>query len=85
MLDSPGSGTDRQGVRGLRAARLCPEVDPLGVRAEWVLNHEFLRMEERTLASAPRGERDYGLCVGYRAETRLSAARHARKLSMIMI
>lgn len=29
------------------------------VRAEWVLNHQFLQIEERTSASAPRDERRY--------------------------
>ena len=29
------------------------------VTAEWVLNHEFLRMEEKTSADAPKGESPY--------------------------
>jgi hypothetical protein len=29
------------------------------VRAEWVLNHQFLRMHEKTAASAPSGEHPY--------------------------
>lgn len=30
------------------------------VTAEWVLNHQFLRMEEKTSADAPKGETPYG-------------------------
>jgi hypothetical protein len=29
------------------------------VRADWVLNHQFLRMQEKTAASAPHNERPY--------------------------
>lgn len=29
------------------------------VTAEWVLNHQFLRMEEKTSADAPKGESQY--------------------------
>jgi len=29
------------------------------VRAEWVLNHQFLRVEEKTAAGAPSGEKKY--------------------------
>jgi hypothetical protein len=39
------------------------------LRAEWVLNHQFLRMHEKTAASAPSGEHPYEAIwyIGYDA------------------
>ena len=39
------------------------------VRAEWVLNHQFLRMQEKTAASAPSSEQRYEALwfIGYDA------------------